>query len=98
MGSVEQILPEGVNHVRDLPFPVFDAVRRAMLFISFDELPSDERPPRAIWLNQEALNEHFDQVRLAREEKYGDGSSGSSREIDDPVQNELAKEMKRARG
>lgn len=58
-----------------------------MLFLSFDEMPGEERPPRRIWLDGERLNEWFERIKRNREREV------SSRQIDDPVENELTKEM-----
>lgn len=60
-----------------------------MLYISFDELPSDERPPRRIWLDDDALTAHFQRVERDREAKYGGGDSAGP--IEDPVSNDAAK-------
>jgi hypothetical protein len=50
---VAQLLPDGVQDVRDLPHTIFEAIRSALLIISFDELPENERPPRRIWNDAE---------------------------------------------
>jgi hypothetical protein len=57
-----------------------------LLYISFDELPSDERPPRRIWLDDDALQAHFDRVERDRTAKYGGEGA-----IEDPVDNDAAK-------
>jgi hypothetical protein len=68
----------------------FDAIRQALTFISFQEnLEEDEMPSRAIWLDAEKLEEHFAAVKVRRKEKV----SGSSSEIEDPVQNPAAKDL-----
>ena len=68
---MSRLFPQGITRLRDLPVSLFEAIKRALLFLSWEELPEDERPPRAIWLDNEALHEHFDEVRAARAEKYG---------------------------
>lgn len=83
------LLPEGSTSLRDVPYLWLDAVRFALVVLSFDELPSDERPPRRIWRDGERLKEWFDAVNKRREEKYG-GDGGGSREIEDPVDNHAA--------
>jgi hypothetical protein len=89
-GDVSQLLPAGVEHVRDLPHTLFEAYRVALMFLSFDELPEDERPPRRIWHDGEALREHFEAVkRSRRREAEGHGST----RIEDPVDNQAAKEL-----
>jgi hypothetical protein len=78
---VSVLLPEGVP-LLDAPWNLVEAINAGLTFLSFMEMGEDEQPPREIWLNGEALTEHFAQVKLRREEKYGiDGR----REIDGPV-------------
>lgn len=86
MGDVSSLFPPGITQLADLPHHLGDAISKGLAFISFDELPSDEKPPRKIWLDEEQLSEWFDQVAKRRDEKYG---TDSSKEIDDPVQNQM---------
>lgn len=81
------LLPDGVDHLADLPAPLFDAIRRALGFLTFDELPKDERPPRSIWMDGEELSKWFKAVERRRAEKYGLESDGkmSDATIDGPV-------------
>lgn len=60
------------------------------IYLSWDELPKDERPPRRIWHDGEKLQEWFELVNKRREEKFG-GKGGMDRSIEDPVENEAAK-------
>lgn len=60
---------------------MFDALRQALAFLSFDELPADERPPRRIWLRPRELKAWFKAVEARRKEKYG----GDEDTIDGPV-------------
>lgn len=62
------------------------------MFLSFEELQEDERPPKHIWLDGEKLREHMDNVRAAREERFDPDKR--EREIEDPVQNELTRGLK----
>lgn len=64
---------------------MFDAIRHALGWLSFDELPRDERPPRNIWTDPKRLSEHFKAVERRREEKYGGSQDGVSDKIDGPV-------------
>lgn len=66
-----------------------DAIRSALLYLSFDELEADERPPRRFWRNPDKLGEWFDAVKRRRDQKY----APPDQQIDDPVENELAREM-----
>jgi hypothetical protein len=89
-GSVRELLPAGFKDLRDLPYTLFEAIRMALMFLGFEELPDEERPPKRIWLNAKLLKEHFEAVKRARKAAYS-GSGDSSREIEDPVENEAAK-------
>lgn len=64
---------------------MFDAIRSAAIFLSFEELPEDEQPPRRIWRDADKLSAHFDAVRAKRGDVSGD--------IDDPVQNQAARDL-----
>lgn len=86
------LLPDGITHLADLPNTMFDALRLALSFLQFDELPKDERPPRRIWLDPERMSEWWKAVEKRRDERIkGDGSS----EIDDPVSNSAARDLVR---
>jgi hypothetical protein len=75
-GSVSSLLPDWCRGIHDAPWLLFDAIRSALVFLSFDELPKKEVPPRRIWLDGERLSEWFRQVKINRErEMRGDGSS-----------------------
>lgn len=89
IGDVSSLFPPGITHLADVPHHLADAISKGLAFISFDELPSDEKPPRKIWLDEELLSEWFDEVAKRREEKF----NGESKEIDDPVSNEAAKAL-----
>jgi len=84
---VSELLPDGIDDVRDIPHLLFNAIRRALVFLSFSDLPQDEQPPHRIWLDDEALNSHFERVKRERDAKYGTGGKGA---IEDPVENQAA--------
>jgi hypothetical protein len=87
-GTVSELYPEGVDDLTDLPHGLFELVRHAMVVLSFDELPEDERPAKRIWLDPKKLKDHFAWVRRKRErEMKGDRSD----DVDDTVENEAAK-------
>lgn len=90
-GTVSELLPDGFDDLRDLPHVFFEALRTAVLILSFDELPREERPPRRIWLDGEGLAAWFKDVERKRDEKY----SGSDRpgRIEDPVENQAARSL-----
>jgi hypothetical protein len=81
---VSALLPDGVEDVKDVPHLFFDAVRSALVFLSFDELPSEERPPRRIWRDGQKLKEWFDAVAARREREH------SAEPIEDPIDNQAA--------
>lgn len=92
MGTVRELFPRWFNDLRDLPHTLFEAIRLAFLFLSWDELPEDERPAKRIWLNAKALKDHFEAVKRKRAREMESGSSSNwSREIEDPVENEAAR-------
>lgn len=85
---MSELLPPGVEHLADLPFNVFNAIRLGFMFLNFiDEMDNNDRPPRAIWLDHEKLKEHFEAVR--RKQREGE----SEKKIENPVQNEAAKDL-----
>jgi hypothetical protein len=85
---VAELLPDGVDDLRDCPHVLFQAIRAALVVLSFDELAEDERPPRRIWNDGEQLSEWFKEIKRKREEKYSDKGPGP---IEDPVNNEAAR-------
>jgi hypothetical protein len=87
-GTVAELLPDGCDDLRDCPHVVFDAIRTALVILSFDELTEDERPPKRLWTDGERLKAWFDEVKRRRDEKYGGKGPGP---IEDPVQNEAAR-------
>lgn len=91
MGDVSSLFPPGVTHLADVPYHLHDAISKGMAFVGFDELPSEERPPKHIWLDEEKLRKWFDAVEKRREEKF---SGNSDRQpIEDPVENEAASSL-----
>lgn len=53
-------------------------------------MPEKDQPPEEIWLNPEALQEHFEQVKAS----YSSGNSDRE-EVPDLEQNELTRGIKR---
>jgi hypothetical protein len=86
LGDTSLLLPDGIDHLADLPSQLFDAVRFALGFLSFDELPKDERPPRNIWMDGPELRKWFKAVERRREEKFGLSKDDMSDQIDGPVE------------
>jgi hypothetical protein len=86
-GTVAELYPPGIDHLYELPHTLFDAIQQALRFLDFEELPKDERPPKSIWEDTEAMKEHFEAVEARRKEKV------SGNDIEDPVENEAAKDL-----
>lgn len=90
-GHLHDLLPPGTT-LLDCPYTVFEAVRVGGIFLSWDELEEDERPPKRIWLDGERLEDWWLHVKRLREEKYGGGSRSSwDTSIEDPISNDAAK-------
>lgn len=97
LGDMSLLLPRGISHLMDLPYNIFIAVRQALAFLSFEELPTDEQPPREIWLEADEMAKHWKAVKAMRAKKYGtedDDSSWSDAPLDGPEeQNAAVKEI-----
>lgn len=66
----------------------------ALQFLGWMEnLEEDEVPPRWIWFDDKSLTKHFEAVKKRRKEKYGDGKKDGPGEIEDPVQNDAARDL-----
>lgn len=89
-GTIRELFPDWVVDVRDLPYPLFDAIRQAETVLSWEEnLPEDEMPPKRIWDEPEALQEWFAEVKRKRDRQ----AKGEDKDIEDPVDNEAAKAL-----
>lgn len=88
-GTVRELYPPGIDDLRELPYPWFNAIRQALHFLSFEELEPKYRPKKSIWLEPDLLKEHFEWVEAARKEEYGN----SEETIEDPVQNGAAADL-----
>lgn len=81
LGDVSQLLPAGIRSLRDIPWRLQQAIKGALMFLGFEELPPDDVPPRNIWTDGVLLREHFDRVRARHDER------GAGREIEDEQRN-----------
>lgn len=85
-GTIRELLPPWVADVRDLPYPLYEALRHAGMVISWEEnLPEEEMPPKRIWTDMDALTEWFEDVKRKR-----DSQMRGDKEIEDPRDNEAA--------
>lgn len=82
------MLPPGCDTLLDAPYTVVDAYGYALRFLTFEDLPEDERPDKSIWLNAEKLKAHFEIVNRERERKYS-----GKKDIEDPVDNDAASSL-----
>jgi hypothetical protein len=71
MGNMSLLLPEGVDHLDELPYTIHDHIVTGLSFLRFEELPKDEQPPREIWMEHDLMKQHFKAVEAIRKEKYG---------------------------
>ena len=78
---MSHLLPDGIRSLRDAPYTLQRAIKTGLIFLSFEDLPPEDIPPRNIWLDGEALKEHFDDIRRKHKERM------SGKEIDDPRRN-----------
>lgn len=90
-GTVRELFPPGIKSILDLPHTIYDAITRALMFLSFRELPENEQPPERIWMDGEKLTGWFEEVRRQRAREHD--TSDWNREIEDPVQNQAALEL-----
>lgn len=88
--SIESLIPWWCDGIHDLPYPLFENLLLARIFISYEEqLPNEERPPKRIWLNTDALKEWFAEVDRKRErDMKGEGDKS----IDGPSEKNAAAE------
>lgn len=92
-GDLSLLFPDGIATIRELPYNIFDAIKLALVFLTYEELESEERPPKKIWLDGEAMSKWWKAVKRRREAKY---SGKGSDDIDGPVErNALADELLR---
>lgn len=85
------LLPEGITHMADMPHTIHDAITAGLTFVSFDELPKDERPPKLIWWDKDQMRSWWAMVERKRDEKYGAG--GDNKAGGEEQQNALVKEL-----
>lgn len=88
-GGVSELLPPEVENIRDCPWRWFEAIRLGMFFLSFDELPEEDRPHRRIWLDTEAMESHFAALKAKRERE----AKGDTTLEGEPVRNAAARDL-----
>jgi hypothetical protein len=65
------------------------AIRHALAVLGWMELPEDDQPPETIWLDGEAIAEHFERVN----DRYKAKSQGME-VVEDLEQNQLTKGLR----
>jgi hypothetical protein len=68
-GDISSLFPEGVTKLVDLPYTIFNLISNSLYFVSFDELPKEERPKKSIWMDSELMEEHWRAVEAMRKDK-----------------------------
>lgn len=53
-------------------------------------MPEKDQPPQRIWLNDEAINEHFERLKAS----YANGGTGDDGEVVPLQQNEMTKGLR----
>lgn len=71
------LLPEGITHMADMPHTIHDAISAGLQFVSFDELPKEDQPPRKIWWDPDQMRSWWATVERRHEEKYGSGDKAA---------------------
>lgn len=67
----------------DLPFTIHNLILGALGFLSFDELPDEERPPKNIWLDGDKMKAWWVEIRRMREARDGGHGDQASMEHSD---------------
>lgn len=76
------LLPEGISHLGDCPFPLHQAILTGLRLLGYEEHALDERPPKRIWMDGPRLTEWWDDVNRKWEEKFGKSSGSIADEYD----------------
>ncbi len=86
VGDMSLLLPAGITSFFDLPYNVFDAIRRTLAHLGLEELPKEDRPPQSIWFDGPEMRKHWKMVESRNRAKYGGKSERMADEaIDGPV-------------
>lgn len=83
MGDPGLLYPKDMN-IMDVPSELITAVEQALKILSWQEnLPSDEMPKQWMWTLDWELENWFEKIKEAREEKYGSSKSDNYKPSDD---------------
>jgi hypothetical protein len=87
-GNVASLFPSGITRLWDLPYTIFNAIKIALIYLSWRELPKMEQPPKHIWEDNDRLTAWWSEVERNRDLRHkGEGDFQSM------PQNALLKEM-----
>jgi hypothetical protein len=64
-----------------------------MTILSWMEMTEEDQPPEEIWLNSEAISEHFDHVRQRYRDKSGGGMESVPEAGTEMQDNEFVKSL-----
>jgi hypothetical protein len=88
-GNLSSLFPPGITHLWDLPHTLHTAIRMALYFLKFEEIPYEEdRPPKHIWLDPDKMEDWWRAVKESQEARYKGETS-----VREMPQNELLAEM-----
>jgi hypothetical protein len=87
-GDISSLFPPGITRLWDLPHTLHSAIRLALIFLRFEELPKEERPPKRMWLDADKMTLWWAEVKRNRDSK----SKGNGSVMDMP-QNALMAEI-----
>lgn len=78
IGDISSLFPPGITRLIDLPFTIHNAISSALSFLSYEELPEDEQPPKRIWLDGKKMKAWWAEVKRLREaEMKGHGDQAN---------------------
>lgn len=85
-GDLSLLLPDDITTIHELPYNIFDAIKLALVWLSYEELESQDRPPKSIWLDGKQLAKHFKAVRRRQKQRWGIKDDDIDTEIDGPTE------------
>lgn len=91
-GDISSLFPKGIKSIADLPYTLFNAIHMGLYFLSFEELPKEERPPKRIWLDAERMEAHWETVTQMRRDR------AKGEDISDLPKNEYADNLLKSLG
>jgi hypothetical protein len=81
----------GVDNILELPFDLLTAFQHASTILNwFENVPQEEQPPDWMWPFPDEVSQWFDEVKLAREQKYSNDADGGDLDDWDTLKNDAA--------